>query len=225
MSNSQLPANARTNWWPFAWIFQSSSGNDIVRNDIGTAWAIATARRRAPGSGVLDDGTIDVAPRSTPHRGRWVSRLGWSLFAAIIFVMAVVSPGVGGPLDRGVWLIDGRAAVEISHCNGLLCGRIVWLRVSENPGKRVVRDEHNPDPLMRQRKLCGLTIFWDLHAAPQNRWVGGWFYNPDDGSTYRVSAKLSASDVLFARIYLGTPLFGRTKLLRRIAYGTSKGWC
>lgn len=75
------------------------------------------------------------------------------------------------------------------------------------------------------RMSLDMAIFWNLHAAPQNHWVGGWFYNPDDSTTYRVSAELGASDMLVVRIYLGVPLFGRTKLLRRIAYGPSKGWC
>ena len=168
---------------------------------------------------------MDLAPRTTVLRGRRVGRRGRWLFAALRFVILVVSPVQAARLEQGVWLIDGRVAVQIFHCDSLLCGRIVWLRVLEETGEREIRDKHNPDPLLRQRKLCGLTVFWNLQTAAENRWVDGWFYNPDDGRTYRVAANLSAPNVLVARIYLGVVLFGRTKLLSRIAYGTSKGWC
>ncbi len=49
------------------------------------------------------------------------------------------------------------------------------------------------------------------------RWNSGSLYNPDDGQTYRVSAKLRSADVLVARIYLGVPPFGETKTLQWIA--------
>ena len=98
-------------------------------------------------------------------------------------------------------------------------------QASVDSGDRVIHDKHNPDPLLRQRKLCGLTILWGLHARGLNYRMGGWFHNPDDGTTYRVSAKLVTPDLLVARIYLGIPLFGRIKPLHRVLHGTSKGWC
>ena len=66
---------------------------------------------------------------------------------------------------------------------------------------------------------------WRLRATDLDHWRSGWFYNPDDGTTYRVSAELVTQDLLVARIYLGFPLFGRTKVLHRVPHGTSKGWC
>lgn len=179
-----------------------------MRDRIGTAWDTATSRSVGAGCDVLDVGIIDAAPRAMTSRERSVGCLGRLLFAAIFFVTVVVSPVRAAPLDQGVWLIDGRVAVQIFHCDDLLCGRIVWLQASEEPGERVVRDKYNPDPRLRRRNLCGLTIFWNLQATPQNSWGDGWFYNPDDGTTYRVAAKLSASDVLVARVYLGVALFG-----------------
>jgi uncharacterized protein (DUF2147 family) len=87
------------------------------------------------------------------------------------------------------------------------------------------RDKKNPNPALRDRELCGLTILWGLHPAGPDRWEGGGFYNPDDGETYNVSAQLKSADMIIARIYSGLPLFGRTKTLVRVPHGTSDGWC
>ena len=62
-------------------------------------------------------------------------------------------------------------------------------------------------------------------AKGVDRWEGGWFYNPFDGNTYRVSAKLTSADLIVARIYVGVPIFGKTKTLERVAHGTVDGWC
>src|SRR5689334_14986355 len=66
-------------------------------------------------------------------------------------------------------------------------------------------------PPLRPRQLCGLTIFWGLRSTGSDRWAGGRFYNPEDGETYDISAEVSSANVLVARIYLGMPLFGKTK--------------
>ena len=78
---------------------------------------------------------------------------------------------------------------------------------------------------MRQRPLCGLTIFWGLRPAGPDRWTDGWFYNPNDGETYNISAELKSADTIEARIYLGNLIQGQTKMLYRVPHGTSNGWC
>ena len=104
-------------------------------------------------------------------------------------------------------------------------GGFFGCRIPRDPQGELDRDKNNPDPALRQRPLCGLTILWDLRPAGPERWQGGWFYNPDDGKTYSVSAQLKSADLLIARIYRGIPLFGETKTLTRVPHGTSKGWC
>ncbi len=159
------------------------------------------------------------APKtSARHAGRA------ALLAAALTIagpMANAEPAV----PAGVWLIDKKAAVEIYDCAGMMCGRILWLHVPRNALGQLDRDYHNPDPALRTRELCGLTMLWNLHPDGPNRWKDGWFYNPDDGDTYRVSAQLKSDDVILARIYVGIPLFGKTKTLTRIPHGVTDGWC
>ena len=149
----------------------------------------------------------------------------FALFAASAIGLAVPHGMVWAAVPPGVWLMDGRVAVQVFNCSDLLCGRIVWLEIPRNLAGELDRDKNNPDPALRQRPLCGLTILWNLHPAGPDRWEGGWFYDPDNGETYRVSAELASADRIVARIYLGIPLFGRTKVLFRVSHGTSEGWC
>jgi uncharacterized protein (DUF2147 family) len=174
----------------------------------------------------------------TSGSGSGLSRLGRPLMGLDAFVaaattiaapaaMAQSAPAAAAPpaVPAGVWLIDKRAAVKIYDCAALMCGSIVWLNVPRNALGQLDRDYRNPEPALRKRELCGLTILWNLHPDGSNRWKDGWFYNPDDGGTYRVSAQLKSDDVIVARIYAGIPLFGKTKVLERVPLGVSAGWC
>ena len=149
-----------------------------------------------------------------------------AVLAAVVIMLLTAPRGTAlAVVPEGVWLIDGRVAVQTFDCNGLLCGRVLWLLVPRDLQGQPRRDRNNPDPAMRERLVCGLTIFWGLGPDGSNHWRGGWFYNPDDGATYNVSAELRSTDLLVARVYAGVPLLGRTKILTRVAHGTSDGWC
>lgn len=148
-----------------------------------------------------------------------------ALLIAAITLLAAPRAAAEAGIPQGIWLIDKRAAVQIYDCAGLMCGRIAWLNVPRNALGQLDRDYHNPDPALRTRELCGLTMLWNLHPAGPNRWKDGWFYNPDDGVTYRVSAQIQSDDLMVARIYRGIPLFGKTKTLDRVPQGASAGWC
>ncbi len=152
-----------------------------------------------------------------------MARFG-TLVALLAWLVAAQLPARAA-VPQGVWLIDGKVAVQIFNCEGLLCGRILWLLIPRDPQGQLVLDKKNPDPALRRRPLCGLTILWGLRSTGPDRWTDGWFYNPDDGRTYSISAQMVSPDLITARVYVGLPLFGETKTLRRVAHGTSEGWC
>jgi uncharacterized protein (DUF2147 family) len=149
----------------------------------------------------------------------------------VLFLAVVTTAAVGGVRvasaegPEGVWLVDGEAAVEIFNCNGLICGRLSWLQVPQDPDGQVKRDGKNPDPALRQRELCGLTVMWDLRPTGPNQWDGGWIYYPKSGQTYNVKAELTPSGALLARFYQGSSMVGETKTLTRAANGAPKGRC
>jgi uncharacterized protein (DUF2147 family) len=97
--------------------------------------------------------------------------------------------------DGGACFVDGTgAALRIFNCDGLLCGRIVWLQHARDTAGRPARDNNIPDPASRLRPLCGLTVLRGPRPIGPDRWNSGSLYNPDDGRTYRVSAILRSSD-------------------------------
>jgi len=185
---------------------------------------------------------METADRASSNPGRgcalvWLRTLNQRvrmalLIAAIVFLalptaktQAQAQPPPQPGVPQGVWLLEGKAAVGIFDCEDLMCGRILWLNVPRNSVGQLDRDKHNPDPALRQRELCGQTIIWGLRPDGPDRWKDGWFYNPDDGITYRFSAQLKSADVMVARIYLLIPLFGKTKTLVRVSQDVSEGWC
>ncbi len=80
---------------------------------------------------------------------------GAVLLATLVF-LAFARAGALAAIPQGVWLIDGKAAVQIFDCGGLLCGRILRLQTPRDAQDRLSRDRHNPDPALRQRRLCSL---------------------------------------------------------------------
>jgi uncharacterized protein (DUF2147 family) len=165
-----------------------------------------------------------VSRKSRPEASR-LSQIGCAALVLIGVVVSVPRTLASEGIPQGVWLIDNEAAVQVFNCGNLLCGRILWLSIPRDPQGRLVFDKKNPEPALRQRPLCGLTIFWGLRPAGPVRWTDGWFYNPNDGETYNISAELKSADAIEARIYLGDPIQGQTKMLYRVPHGTSNGWC
>jgi uncharacterized protein (DUF2147 family) len=150
-----------------------------------------------------------------------------SLVLLLVSAMAGIAHAhtASAEAPEGVWLVNGEAAVQLFECNSLLCGRILWLQAPRDSRGQLKRDTRNPDPTLRQRELCGLTVIRDMRSTGPNHWDEGWFYYPDSGKTYNIKMELTSSDALVARFYLGMSFVGETKILRRVAHGTSEGWC
>jgi uncharacterized protein (DUF2147 family) len=98
--------------------------------------------------------------------------------------------------------MGAKVAIQIFDCSGMMCGRVVWLQVPLDSQGLLKRDKLNPGPALRQRQVCGPTIIWNLRATASNRWKDGWFYNPDDGKTYRATVVFETADVIVARRHL-----------------------
>ena len=125
----------------------------------------------------------------------------------------------------GVWLMGTKVAIQVFYCKDMLCGRVIWLKESLDPQGLKKRDKLNPDPALRERQVCGPTVIWNLRSTDPRHWKDGWFYNPDDGMTYRLNMEFQSDDVMAARVYVGIPIFGETRTLVRVPMGTSAGWC
>jgi len=72
------------------------------------------------------------------------------------------------------------------------------------------KDVKNPDPKLRDRKLKGIVIMWNLKFE-DGEYVDGYCYNPRDGNTYRVKMKITGPESLRLRGYLLVPLLGQSQ--------------
>ena len=134
---------------------------------------------------------------------------------AILLLMTVGALPASAAVPGGTWMFANRVALQIFDCSGLLCGKIVWLLRPDNPAGQPDIDYLNPNPALRQRHLCGLTIIWGMQSNGQEQWSNGWLYDPKDGITYNVTAERTSPSMITARVYRGNPLLGRTEILVR----------
>jgi len=159
------------------------------------------------------------AARSTVDRVALRAR--WRALVSLLFVFALAAPASGaaeraGTDDvRGLW-VDNRegdkrkVAVWIEDCDGLLCGRIYWLKKPLSAGGNPKRDQHNPDTVLRDRPLCGLKILTGFRRVKESTWSAGHIYNPNDGRTFSSTMSLEHDGSLKIRGYVGFSLFGKT---------------
>ena len=144
--------------------------------------------------------------------------------AGLLLIVTPAGPA-SSEVPDGTWLLADRVAIEVFECDGLVCGRIVWLvRPRTSDGQPDV-DRLNPDPNLRHRPLCGLTIIWGLRSEGPDHWSNGSLYDPQDGNTYDLTAERTAPGTISARVYRGIPLLGRTEILTRDPQLTFDGRC
>src|ERR1700751_2297623 len=90
----------------------------------------------------------------------------------LLFLIIYTGPA-SSEAREGTWLLANRVAIQVFECSGLLCGKIVWLVRPRTPAGQPDVDRLNPDPALRQRPLCGLTIIWGLQPDSPGHWSNG----------------------------------------------------
>ncbi len=133
---------------------------------------------------------------------RWIVAI-----VVLLSFFAMATPSANASGVEGTWKIRD-LVLDIFDCDKLVCGRVVWMR----------------DP-QRRSANCGRTIVWGLLPNGAGQWTGGSILDPDDRSTYSLSATLQPDGMLNARIYSGIALFGKTEILQRVPARSLDGWC
>lgn len=137
-----------------------------------------------------------------------------TLLLAGLILAATTSFAGDVPPVEGTWISgDGDGWIEIRIVGDGLSGVIAG---SPNPDPdRPDKDEKNPNPALRDRRLIGLDIFAGFRYAGKGRWKGGTIYDPNSGKTYSCKVALIDVDTLEVRGYIGVSLLGRTETWKR----------
>jgi uncharacterized protein (DUF2147 family) len=115
----------------------------------------------------------------------------------------------------GYWLTENeRSVIYIHPCEGdkdELCGDIHWII---DGGMQY--DSENPDPELRDRPLCSLTVLRGFEQQTDKKWTDGKIYKADDGKTYNGVLQLLPTGKMLVRGYVGLPLLGKSQKWTRV---------
>ncbi len=130
-------------------------------------------------------------------------------------MIALASPAHADALaptqvPSGLWLSDdGMAATQFSACGNALCGRIVWLKMARDKHGDTPHDANNPNPTLRARPICGLTLITGLKPAGPGTWTDGTVYAVRTGKTASLDMRQTQPDRLDLHGFVGTRFFGK----------------
>lgn len=117
----------------------------------------------------------------------------------------------------GIWMPShGKAKVKVTKVGAKYYGKIVWLKEPTYPDGTKKRDKNNPDPKMHETPLLGYKILKDFEYAGKKTWENGTIYDPENGSTYSCTIKLTDKNTIDVRGYIGVSMIGRTDTWKRL---------
>jgi uncharacterized protein (DUF2147 family) len=116
----------------------------------------------------------------------------------------------------GVWKNgEGTAMIQIYKKGEKYNGKIVWLKEPNKPDGTPKVDDKNPDEKLRTRPTKGLENLRGFEYIGEGKWENGNIYDPKSGSDYSCTMKLTDTNTLEVRGYIGVSLFGRTDVWKR----------
>lgn len=117
----------------------------------------------------------------------------------------------------GVWETgSGKARVKIDKVGDKFYGKIVWLREPLNEEGKPKVDKNNPDENLRTAPILGYKLIKDFSYKGEKTWEDGTIYDPENGSTYSCTIKMTDENTLDVRGFIGVSLFGRTDVWKRV---------
>ncbi len=136
----------------------------------------------------------------------------------VLIFLLVSSPLFSQNADAilGVWKSgEGTGMVQIYKKADKYFGKVVWLKVPNEPDGKPRTDMNNPDEKLRSRPLKGLENLREFNFKGENTWEEGRIYDPKTGNDYACVMKMVDENTLEVRGYIGVSLFGRTDVWKR----------
>lgn len=116
----------------------------------------------------------------------------------LMYAQTVYAVPESASASLGVFLDHrGDGAIEISPCDGKLCGNVVWIRDGAPP------------------EACGLAIIGNVARVGKDTWDGGWILDPEFGDKFDVELTKLPSGELQVVGYWGTKALSETYVWKR----------
>lgn len=117
----------------------------------------------------------------------------------------------------GVWSPShGKAKVKVTKVGTKYFGKVVWLKEPLNEQGVKKTDVNNPDAKMHATPLLGYKILKDFEYVGKKTWENGTIYDPENGSLYSCTIKMTDKNTLDVRGYIGVSMIGRTDTWTRL---------
>jgi len=157
------------------------------------------------------------------------SRRALSAFGAIAgFLLVCQSAAANTEALDGFWMdSDGEVILEIGPCaagQDSRCGRVAWLKQPLGADGMALLDVKNPDPALRSRPVCGLTVVSGFAKQTAETWGGGTVYVSDYGSSFSGTAEVLSQTQVKVTGYVGITFFGSSEVWTRVTHKVTPCW-
>jgi len=138
-------------------------------------------------------------------------------FTALSLIASLAFSQTEADALLGVWESgSGKARVKIDKISDKYSGKIVWLKEPNNEEGKPKTDKNNSEEKLRAVPLLGYKLLRDFSFKGEKVWEDGTIYDPENGSTYSCTIKMTDENTLDVRGFIGVSLFGRTDVWKRI---------
>lgn len=148
----------------------------------------------------------------------------FTLIALFLATFAFSQDSADADRLTGVWEpSNGKVKVKIDKIGDKYYGKIVWLREPIDPNTNAPKvDRNNPDVNLTSTPLKGYRILKDFEYTGKDEWTEGTIYDPENGSTYSCTIKMSDPNTLDIRGYIGISALGRSDVWKRLQMPSKK---
>src|SRR6185295_1246709 len=95
--------------------------------------------------------------------------------APLAITLAAASTPAFASSPLGVWIDHtGRGAVEITDCNGKLCGKLVWFKDKKH-----------------EKDGCNFQVIGDVKPMSGGKWDNGWIVDPDKDTNKKYDVEIT----------------------------------
>jgi uncharacterized protein (DUF2147 family) len=132
------------------------------------------------------------------------------LFIHLLFISPTPTPKASYIV--GQWISKNKdLKIEVFERNGLYFGKMVWFSVyDKNKSMNDFKDTSNPNKSLKGRNWKDMIVLQNLKYNADGYWSDGDVYDPNSGRTYSSLIKVTGSESIIVRGYVGFEILGKS---------------